>query len=339
MPAAPRMPDTPLAIPLPKSVPLTPQQVAIITNKIQTLTTEVSDLEWQLLKLSPVRHLPLEFLGEVFARAFPEGICKDAESQNTLIELGLVSKRWKDASLLKQQLWSDIRVVRDDLWCWGRAGGGPKKLKVLYMWDKDIEATPAERWDGKCSGEARCQFHNQTFLKFVSEGPALDSLGLLRIHTGCFKHLVEYLDTADNPNNLTWWHIRALDLQFRVASVWPPEHNDNAANSVFASPIASFSLTLPWRPDSIIPDDRPFAFNTSLAVLRTLTSLRLKSCWDLNEILPVVECCASLVELEFDAINSPLEYSQTCQYIVGSWITIFVYPICDPCDFWTHTRI
>lgn len=63
MPAAPRTTDTPLAILLPTSAPLTPQQVAVITNKIQTLTTEVSDLDWQLLKLSPVRRLPLELLG------------------------------------------------------------------------------------------------------------------------------------------------------------------------------------------------------------------------------------------------------------------------------------
>ncbi|KAF6748471.1 hypothetical protein DFP72DRAFT_1015076, partial [Ephemerocybe angulata] len=127
-----------------------PQQAAYIQTEIAKMKTQISKLRTQLgsleerlfeheRMLSSSRKVPLEVLGEIFANAVPSVL--DEGARNTLLDLCLVCKNWREAALHYPRLWSGVALKSkqlniatfdgDAVMLWlNRAGGVPKTLTI-----------------------------------------------------------------------------------------------------------------------------------------------------------------------------------------------------------------
>ncbi|KAF6746014.1 hypothetical protein DFP72DRAFT_641379 [Ephemerocybe angulata] len=94
-------------------------QVASVQQEIDGLSERIAKLQGQLEALesqrrqhqgilSPIRRIPLEILGEIFALVLPDIL--RVGDRKMLRHLGLVCKSWQNPSLLLHQLWSSLRL-------------------------------------------------------------------------------------------------------------------------------------------------------------------------------------------------------------------------------------
>ncbi|TEB37450.1 hypothetical protein FA13DRAFT_907591 [Coprinellus micaceus] len=95
--------------------PPDPGEVVTLNNRIEDLTSSISQMEAQLqvmkveLKrhqnaLSAFRRIPQEILGEIFLYACP--------SEGQVVRFGLVCRMWRKATLSTHQLWTTIAISK-----------------------------------------------------------------------------------------------------------------------------------------------------------------------------------------------------------------------------------
>ncbi|KAJ3500799.1 hypothetical protein NMY22_g19140 [Coprinellus aureogranulatus] len=239
--------------------------------------------------------IPPEILGEILAFALPKRVL-GIMGRKRLLELGLVSKRWRDTTLESPNLWCGIQVGIEELGNyqrledWMKRGrDAPKTLVVVDDWDRN-----------KCAGEGRCPLHSPNFLKILSAGPALSCLKLYGISIQCF---VQLMTTLRLPNHKHLSSVRSLQLAFR-SSYWPIRgYPLSEALLPFKGGVTSLSLSLPWYSQCDL--DRGRTSKLSLGIppllLNTLTHLIVDFDWDLGHLTSALRSCANLEALEVDA--------------------------------------
>ncbi|KAF6745454.1 hypothetical protein DFP72DRAFT_778886, partial [Ephemerocybe angulata] len=90
------------------------QMIDGLSKRISKLQSQLDALEGQRQRhqaiLSPVRRIPMEILGEIFALVLPDVLYSG--DRRMLRNLGLVCKSWQNASLLARHLWSGLQLIR-----------------------------------------------------------------------------------------------------------------------------------------------------------------------------------------------------------------------------------
>ncbi|KAF6745983.1 hypothetical protein DFP72DRAFT_640582 [Ephemerocybe angulata] len=152
--------------------------VSKLCGQISELQSQLERLQQQMQRhtaiLSPIRRVPPEILGRIFAFASPGRL--DDVGRSDLLNLSLVCRGWRDASLLEHQLWSSLRIKPSHLdWAYGdvvawfrRSGALPKAVDV-----------DAESWD-ECHApivSRGCQLVGAGLVKLLSEGPGIPPSG------------------------------------------------------------------------------------------------------------------------------------------------------------------
>ncbi|KAF6762451.1 hypothetical protein DFP72DRAFT_802369, partial [Ephemerocybe angulata] len=75
-------------------------EIAKLRSQLDTL---VEERRRHHAVLSPLRRMPLELLGEIFTMVLPYIL--DYSGRQDVINLGLVCKRWRDATIYTHRLW------------------------------------------------------------------------------------------------------------------------------------------------------------------------------------------------------------------------------------------
>ncbi|TEB40089.1 hypothetical protein FA13DRAFT_53525 [Coprinellus micaceus] len=228
--------------------------------------------------------IPLEVLGGIFFMVFPRSTL-GRHGRKALVDLCLVCKYWRRAALLKRELWSGLRVGTDYLepydkivaW-FERAGSHPKRLKLVDRFC----APNYEQWNYgpgdvgyDCLGEGYCQLYHPTVIKLLTEGPLLESLGLIGASTQCLPHLLKSLRSSKKKSFVTPWDsIRSLELEFR-GSLW--HQHTSLDESIFSllPPVAELHLYLPPWLDAQGEDST----NTPTCRYTTFLSLHTLRLW------------------------------------------------------------
>ncbi|KAF5334306.1 hypothetical protein D9611_014150 [Ephemerocybe angulata] len=176
---------------IPSNDPPTPSETAFVRKAIKDIEQEAaapslripirvlnSRLQEYRPILSPLRHVPLDVLGEIFAHAFT--LEKSARPvtpsyQKLLPRVSRVCRSWREAALRTPELWRCMTI--NQKW-----GSGPP-LAVVDAWIKRSGCLPRTlvfisnkcgKWH--CLGAGECYLSNPAFQKLLQEGSPLDSL-------------------------------------------------------------------------------------------------------------------------------------------------------------------
>lgn len=281
-------------------------EMAMMNIELASLRTRAEEVEKLLVQCqaaaAPIRRVPLEILGEVFAFALPKFM--DWEGRVMLVNYALVCKTWRHASLLKNELWSQV--------CIGWDTSFPLRYAAVSSWynrsghfPKALELDDFGRESGRCPGE-RCLFSDPAVLQLLLEGPEIHRLSLLTIGLECLQHLLERIDRQPpgTSSPCQWRQIAQLDIIFDVSPSWSRHTESPQTLLARLPPVSSLRLFLPdserfameaGTVDPAGPLDMPTAF------LEGLSSLSWSSEWSGSAWLQTLQGCANLTHLTFDS--------------------------------------
>ncbi|KAF6748511.1 hypothetical protein DFP72DRAFT_1074130 [Ephemerocybe angulata] len=296
-------------------------EVEIIIGKISLLHAELQGLEEQLRErqgaLSPVRRLPPEILAEIFSSSV-EGIL-DSEGRDALLDLGLVCKNWRRASLGSHRLWASISVDRHQcnetsyqkIVAWlNRSGDLPK----TFMFDHiDLDYCECEDHD---PAEEPCQMSNPALIKLLSVGPKLHKLVLRCSSHLCFRTLLENIGPEpDLMNPRPWDTLQSLELELATADSSPWDEPLEASKSLFyhLPQVKSLELHIPWSSSAFEgdpSDTKTVALNVPPRLLQGLKAFTLHCDWQGSHILSMLQHCENLETLGVDFRGEALQYDE-----------------------------
>lgn len=273
------------------NLPPSPDESASIEADCQVIVKELQGLQIALNAnrgvLSRMRCMPLEILGRIFSMV---------EYQRN-ISLGLVCKRWREATLLRHDLWNHFSartVGFDKAVTWlSRSGTLPKSLH-LYTSNKEYNCRPNA-----------CICKSASMVRLLTEGPTLDHLSIRPRSAGCFTRIIAALQEApqDAPSR-PWDTLRSLELEFEGGSTM--EWEESVAETMFLQlpPVASLSIQLPHQITILDYSDIEAEHESlviSPGVLRNLTELSLRCNWGGLQTFDTLQDCPNLQTLELDA--------------------------------------
>jgi hypothetical protein len=281
-----------------------------IQNEIERSTNEIDQLQDRLKQLefrrqglqsllSPIRRMPPEVLGEIFAfvlelPAFEKpqrGFEAKIRVDESLIALCLVCRTWRDAASATPQLWrhleiplvpSNLRLEKAFRWFDRCKGIANKTLMV----DCDFHGYTRD-----CAEEG-CNLANPELARLLTEGPSFEKLSLCCVGSLCFRALIGLMDSLKNDKPRPWDSIKSLDLTFY--EFWD---ETDPSDPLFRHipPVTSLSLYLPDR-YSIIEDGGTLddlRIHPLSPVLANLTTFTLACDWD-DTVMLVLQLCANL---------------------------------------------
>ncbi|KAF5310383.1 hypothetical protein D9611_012080 [Ephemerocybe angulata] len=241
--------------------------------------------------LSPVRRMPMEILGEIFALVLPDVL--DPDGREMLRDLGRVCKSWQNASLLAHHLWSGLQLIRPPedgaygrMVSWlNRSGALPKTLQFD---GSGCECTFNE--------EVPCLSTNPELLKLLTTGPSLDHFELLSIHVGCFVNWIDAINSAKKSLSgpCPWDTLRSFRLQC-------PYQEGREWDEPFVFQYIPFvtSLDVEFPSDLVVGvegDGDPMVI-IPVKLLNQLTTFTIEFDWYGTEIFSLLESCKNLETL------------------------------------------
>ncbi|KAF5325980.1 hypothetical protein D9611_000440 [Ephemerocybe angulata] len=283
-------------------------QIAGLTTAIEQAQLHLQQLErqrqeWQVL-VSPLRRMPLEVLGKIF------GACILGTSIQTIprvvVNLCLVCQTWREAALLRHDLWSRIKIrVFPD--------GHPQRLEyeVIKRWlirsgsvPKTIIAYGVHEYSAQECPMGGCYLANPTLVNLLRAGPItyLDHLSLLIQEVSCLRQLIRAVEAASCSAGLprAWGSLTSLKLSFFGQYENKPQ--DDPDNVFHHLPqVTSFELVLPEWNENWMDDDElqiPDAF------LRRLQNLHLKCDWEGEHIPNLLRQCENIEVLTLNLRGS-----------------------------------
>lgn len=150
-------------------------QLTALAHKLQSELEEVQNRLCQRRgALSAVRRIPQEILGEIFSSVLGAPVPLDLTGRNELLDLGLICRRWREATLLTHQLWCGLTIASkhmegsqyDKIATWlGRSGGVPKSLRLCAPDDQEV-----------LGREPDSHLSDPTTRRLLTQGPILDHL-------------------------------------------------------------------------------------------------------------------------------------------------------------------
>ncbi|KAF6745946.1 hypothetical protein DFP72DRAFT_639453 [Ephemerocybe angulata] len=303
-------------------------EVATVQNALDSLTGRISTLRSQLERLeeqhrhhrailSPMRRIPLEVLAEIFVL-----VCRPIQSEydrRTVINLGLVCKSWRAATLLAHRLWTGISFTPDDPWSiydrvvsWFKNSGSlPKSLEY------DATLNYCECSDDV--GES-CISRHLALAKLLVNSPPLDHFTLVVNSTQCFREWADIIGMSSlrplrsRSSSRPWDNLRSFNLTFNAeyACEYEWDNSSDPAESIFFGlppSITSFELCLPPMRATFADEEERSraALNVPAQVLERLTTFTIRSDWYGTKVLPMLKHCTNLETLTFDfKFKSPL---------------------------------
>ncbi|KAF6747880.1 hypothetical protein DFP72DRAFT_890884 [Ephemerocybe angulata] len=301
------------------NLPLEPSEVVSLQRRIAQLEGE---LHHHRAAVSTARLLSLETLGHIFAFVFTDrGL--NAKERETLLNLGLVSKHWRHATLYNHHLWGRINLeaahlnpaAYDKIIAWlKRSGDTPRTIEFLedpYASEEFPDWPP----DRECTGSELCLWRNPIVIRLLAEGPSLDRVALGAVSVGCLFHLMGSLKSwkKNAPHSqMPWNSLKTLALPFRQCR-WVYTTEDGTAKSVFhdlPDTIQYLQLWLPaeefaFQHDNAIPLlDMPQAF------LKNLVSFEIQINWESSDLLAALASCSNLETLVVDLAISRFDVDE-----------------------------
>ncbi|KAF6748506.1 hypothetical protein DFP72DRAFT_1174159 [Ephemerocybe angulata] len=256
--------------------------------------------------LSPLRHVPLDVLGEIFAHAFTlekSARLMTPSYQKLLPRVSRVCRSWREASLRTPEPWRCMTINQ-------RWGPGPP-LAVVDAWIKRSGCVPRtlvfiSNKCGKyhCLGAGECYLSNPAFQTLLQEGSPLDSLTVECGNILCFYNLIPtlggdaQLDYQEEKQARPWDRLRALSI--RISSEGGCEWPDNDKYLLFASlppSVRSFELWLP-RITLAFPGRMTSKLKFPESWLKNLTSITLKNDWEPEHLFDILEECINAEEVK-----------------------------------------
>ncbi|KAF6741737.1 hypothetical protein DFP72DRAFT_239953 [Ephemerocybe angulata] len=292
-----------------------PQQAAYIQTEIAKMKTQISKLRAQLGSLeerlfeherllSSSRKVPLEVLGEIFANAVPSVL--DEGARNTLLDLCLVCKNWREAALHYPRLWSGVVLKSkqlniatfdgDAVMLWlNRAGGVPKTLRIQ-----------ASCVDGDCHkgrDSKDCQLANPALASMLAAIPNLDTLSLECYFVDCLQHLIRSMGRLKLGYTWMTLPVRSLSLKFTEQWVVSREYC-GAAYTLKVPPVASLSVSLPRHFQSIQrrSKEQPIQI-ISPGTFKHIRTFFISTDWSLECLLETLKQCVNVETLTLDLHN------------------------------------
>ncbi|KAF6747452.1 hypothetical protein DFP72DRAFT_919870 [Ephemerocybe angulata] len=316
--------------PKPVEIPVVESRIRDLVDKISELRKLEVELERHRAVLSPVRRIPREVLGHVFTFLHPyEGgeKVRNAAGRKDLLQLSLVCKLWRDATLGTHELWTGLQIrPRHSLeslksvraW-FSQAGSLPRRLQYegWTLGDGDRFTDRPRRYcscgDLYSRPEPRpCLLAASALPQLLTNGPRLDHLTLKCANTVCFGHFLDAMDTLrqdpTTPESRPWDTLRSLSIKFRNTMLQhDPQLGDIIVSHLERLPIVdSLAVDLPSSWSAFDPD-----FDTSHLELKILPSLieRLTtfyiSCtWSGPHLLKLLPHCCNVETLTINFENS-----------------------------------
>ncbi|KAF6744896.1 hypothetical protein DFP72DRAFT_927112, partial [Ephemerocybe angulata] len=215
-------------------------QLTALAHKLQSELEEVQNrLSRRRGALSAIRRIPQEILGEIFSSVLGAPVPLDLTGRNELLDLGLVCRRWREATLLTHQLWCGLTIASkhmegsqyDKIATWlGRSGGVPKSLRLCAPDDQVLGREP----DSHLS--------DPTTRRLLTQGPILDHLFIECETAKGMQDLKDWihLNDAGNPRStLGRLHFRVFDI--------PPYLLQPRAPQPLLQGLTSFEITCNWE--------------------------------------------------------------------------------------------
>lgn len=311
--------------------------VSVLHAEISSLTANISYLRSQLQRLearrekcraviSPLRRMPIELLQTIFRWALPT-VPLNHSQREMVIALGLVCKRWREATLLEHRLWAgiqlkstetDVSVTKASSWL-KRSGTTLRTLEyriTRYDHIGEEEDEPCHCYDGTVP----CRLTgNITLSKMLLEGPRVDRFKLDCDTATCFQNWITHVTTSQNPNfdPRPWDNMRSLELAFSEhhKCLWEePQAPPPSLFHHFPSALTSLCLDLPsYR--TAFGGDYGRAEGAFLeippSILEGLKTFKVSCDWDGAQIFKMLPSCTSIETLSIEALDFPMAVSTT----------------------------
>lgn len=277
-------------------------------NELDELRKRLKVVEDRIFRkqaaLSSARKLPLELLGRIFRDAVD--VNGSYEYAQTLTNLVLVCKTWRDAAFATGRLWTTVQVVLPNeevtnsaaVWL-HRARGLPTSLEVCRRSGyKDTVC-------GFCtSNPIRCEVFSPVLINTLKDGPALSKLKLTS--PTCLRNLLFGAESgAFGP--APWNSLKLLEVYFdlndryRVLKAADP----TPQTFLYLPPVASFIINLHYgREPNLGPKSLKLPLQIPSTTLNALTTFSITCCWMGPQVLQVLQHCQNLENLALDIFDS-----------------------------------
>ncbi|KAF6745483.1 hypothetical protein DFP72DRAFT_1051377 [Ephemerocybe angulata] len=258
--------------------------------------------------LSIIRRIPNEIIGEILAYALGTPTTMDKHGRAAVLNMGLVCRSWRIASLLTHELWGNVHIRTseelggsyEDIKRWlERSGALPKSLH-LY-------APQSGRDDHLLS---------PTTLKLLTDGPPLDHLSFACEYRASLEEFLFHfqLNRQGAPHR-PWDNLRSLDMTVTgdFDDIWWFDTED-ASNSIFnyLPPITAFKLYFSDE-DVLFHTGRwpgSLKLNIPSALLERLTSFDISCGWSGPHIPAMLQHCSNLEHLSVDLAYMKLDMEE-----------------------------
>ena len=246
--------------------------------------------------LSPVRRIPLETLGEIFALIVEmDSSLNDAAA---LAKISLVCESWRRAALGMPKLWASVGLdpstptfSYEAVVAWlDRSGTLSKSVRV-----EAVKCGPG----GSCLGKKKCIFSKRALAKILVRTPHLQHVAISCPTANCSRNLFASLTSVHScVSPSSWGAVGSLTILANWCEGW----NESSVPSFTCLPAALTTLQLEM-PDTIsMPkhwDVRDIPVMPRPA-LKRLTSLHLVCDWGADAVFSILEHCSDLERATID---------------------------------------
>lgn len=241
---------------------------------------------------------PAEILGKIFSatlRDYDDSL--DSEDRRQVVNLGLVCREWREASLLENSLWSSVQV-------WDADVQSEQSYDRIAAWLSRSSAPRTLARAGYCGKGCDCALASPIFVKLLTEGPMLDCLRLSDVSQACLKRMLRAIQaTPSFGSPRPWDDLQALSLWF--VTRW--DQPKKKSQSIFYQfpHVKILNLKHPGLIDSsqIPMTPQPFprlSFDVPVPFLQNLTSFKYDGIWSLESVLTAIKSCKNLETLALD---------------------------------------
>jgi hypothetical protein len=294
-----------------------------LKSNIRALEAQIKGVKYQVQRLdneldlirpilSPIRRVPPEILGEIFASipADKHPLSPIRTYQSTLCTLCLVCKAWKDAAQSLPRLWSNLNVELTEV----GPRLTPEKLKIWSSRAKDTRKALSVRasgcdpyshgswnsWQGWHGGVGRCVYQSHAIASIMKDGPLLDSVFFRFASAGCFQFFSAVVRSLRGPSGpYISSSISSLSLDLRLWKDWVDEP-DQSLLSMAPPSMTTLKVLLPTSHQAPYEDDALGILLNAPGTLKDLTTLGLSGNMSAAHIFKLLQRCASLRQLMLD---------------------------------------
>ncbi|KAF6742737.1 hypothetical protein DFP72DRAFT_1179007 [Ephemerocybe angulata] len=252
--------------------------------------------------LSPLRRVPMEVPCEIIAAAIPDAVL-DFESRERVVELSLVSRRWRDAAHLCSRLWKGLFIGPRDksvskiTTCLRRSGSLPKTVYFQGL-----------RRHCPCQDAQPCDLNYPPLLKLLVDGPIIHHLAMYLDSMRCFKSFADLIAleigaatpwASSSPH--PWEALQSFSMYFISDKPEDWEEPMNPVESIVTKipSVTSLQVDLPRRTQAFasIEESSYGPIHLTDIQLHRLSSFTIKWDWGNKRFFSVLRACVHVETL------------------------------------------